>query len=397
MSNRLNKDRALEVAELIRKYGDVLRTSDALGLSISSIDRYVREAKRLNLLGENVRLIGNQFYDGDERLGTPGDMDAISSLVEREKVRRGFSDDQPYIMDPPEGTHITIDIGDLHATDEDFLWESFFSMIHNVGNVVSSLKPKWVTVRGFGDWITGRGIYRGQEVRNITNHAHWQTLIGGYLLVLIEQELRSWFGDDVFIEWEYIKGNHDEVDRGAVNLAYYLCNEAWASFGIPIHYAGTETVANYGTTDKPVWALVVHGFGGGDYSPHSNSLLRKLSKRIANLNADRMPEEAITELRHGHTHWLNARGLCYTRKLTVYCVGGFQRNKRPELGQEQRPTGAIITIADGENYNTIGAVPNDEVFANEINSPDLEFKNMERIGGLLRSALQYRDEHIARK
>jgi len=387
----LSRETAEKVVGSIIEYGNILTVSRKLGLSVASISRYLREAKTLNMLDNDVHLVGTQFYAGDVPLGWKTAEDPIDEMVRQEKARRGYRELESPVLVKLPGPHVTLDIGDLHATDEDFLWDSFFSTLKAAAAMIGEVDPGWVTVRGLGDWISGKGIFRGQEVRNITNHAHWQTLLGGYFCVLIEAELKKHLRKGVDIEFEYIKGNHDQADGGSVNLAYYLCNEAYASFGIPMRYAGTETVANYGTEEDPVWALVVHGFGASDYSPHSNTLLRKLSKRIADLNVERTNGllEPITELRTGHTHWLQARGLRYTRNLTVYCTGGFQRNKRPELGQNQRPTGFILTVADATAYQTIEVCPDDDVFVDEINSPDLEFRNLQRTGATLREALDY--------
>ena len=396
----LNADRMKEIVGLICENGNSLEIAQITGLKLTSIDRYVRDAKTAGLLVAEVHLVGSQFYCGDQPMGQKSaeeeeeEEGGIAGMVARQKIKRGYMGlTLPKLRKGEGGTHVTIDLGDLHCSDEDFLHDTFFSVLHEAVERVKLIPDiGWFTIRGLGDWITGKGIFRGQEARNITNHMHWQTLLGGYLFTLIRDMFAEILPDDVDIEFEYIKGNHDQADGGAVNLGYYLCNEALASFGVRVKYCGTESIANYGTEENPVWSCCVHGFGGGEYSPHSNALMTKLGKRIANLNSEN--DRAITELRHGHTHWLNGRGLRFTRRLTVYCTGGFQRNKRPELGQAQRPTGAILTIASASSYNTEEIYPCEKTFVDEINQKDLEFMNMERTGKMLSTALAFREKHL---
>ena len=394
---KLTVRRMEEVATAICEKGDLLAVAQKTGLAISSIDRYVRACKAKGLLSEDTRLVGNQFYGGGLPLGQDsreGGELGIPGMVKRQMAARGFMGlTPPKLRRGKGGTHVTIDIGDLHCSDEDFMFATFFSALEEGVKRVKEIPDiGWFTIRGLGDWITGKGIFRGQEARNITNHMHWQTLLGGYLFTLIQGMFQPILPADVDIEFEYIKGNHDSADGGSVNLGYYLCNEALASFGVRVRYGGTESISNYGTEASPVWACCIHGFGGGDFSPHSNALLRKLSKRIANLNVEN--DRNITELRHGHTHWINGRGLRFTRHLTVYCTGGFQRNKRPELGQAQRPTGFILTVATADKYFTEEIYPVEKVFVDEINQRDLEFVNMQRIGKMLSDSLEFRDKHL---
>jgi len=114
-----------------------------------------------------------------------------------------------------------------------------------------------------------------------------------------------------------------------------------------------------------------------------------MKDKVLNLNYNRSELESITEVRHGHGHWLDI-GTEITRKLIFRSCGGFQRNKRAELGQVQRSAGVLLTVANDFAYDVYKIKPDESIFEAEINSCDLEFKNMRRLGELLEVALDAR-------
>lgn len=384
---------AQRVSEAIKRLGACGAVVRETGLAATSLDRYVRFCKECGLLPQGIRLIGDRYFDGDEPVVTATPNTAIESLISNTMERYGYMDVP--LVDPPtyrRGPHVSIDIGDLHRTDEDFMWLCYQSVIERMIPEIRELNPGHVTVNIFGDWITGTGIFPGQAARNLTNHPHWQVIAGAYMIFELFSLLREATG--LRAEMNYILGNHDILnDRSGgikTNLGYFLCNEVMATYGIPIQYRGTEAVIDYGDENyAPHFALCVHGFGSSNFTPHPNSLQQKMKDKTLNLNSTRPKEEFITEVRHGHTHWIDT-GTEITRTLTFRSCGGFQRNKRAALGQVQRSSGALLTIADGEAYIVKKIQPDNDIFEAEISSYDLEIKNMRRLGELLEVALAAR-------
>ena len=380
---------AQRVSEAIKRLGACGAVIRETGLAATSLDRYVRFCKECNLLPDGIRLIGDRYFDGDEPVVSIVASAGIESLISNTIKRSGYMD-VPKVEPPTyrRGPHVSIDIGDLHRTDEDFMWLCYNDVIEKMVSDVRELNPGHVTVNIFGDWITGTGIFPGQAARNLTNHPHWQVIAGAYMIFELFSLLMDATG--LRAEMNYILGNHDILnDRSGgvkTNLGYFLCNEVMATYGIPIQYRGTEAIIDYGEETNKHIALCVHGFGASNFTPHPNSLQQKMKDKTLNLNSIRAKEELITEVRHGHTHWIDT-GTEITRTLTFRSCGGFQRNKRAELGQVQRSAGILLTIAGGADYVVKKIQPSNDIFEAEINSLDLEIKNVRRLGELLEVAL----------
>ncbi len=295
---------AQRVSEAIKRLGACGAVVRETGLAPTSLDRYVRFCKECSLLPQETRLIGDRYFNGDEPIVTMVANTDIEDLINNTVERYGHMDVPP--VDPPtyrRGPHVSIDIGDLHRTDEDFMWLCYQSVIDKLVSEVRELNPGHVTVNIFGDWITGTGIFPGQAARNLTNHPHWQVIAGAYMIFELFSLLKEATG--LRAEMNYILGNHDILnDRSGgvkTNLGYFLCNEIIATYGIPIQYRGTEAVIDYGDENGASrFALCVHGFGSSNFTPHPNSLQQRMKDKTLNLNATRPKEEFITEVRHGH-------------------------------------------------------------------------------------------------
>lgn len=367
----IRPDKAREVAErynamILSGVGDRaarIALAQSMGVSERTIGDYLSYARRIQRpRNEDLEeLVRQTLYEKGAR--------AAENVATRSRQRNG--------------PHVTLALADQHLTDEDCLYGTYLSIVEKAVKRIAELHPGRVDVLELGDMISGEGIFRGQQVRNITNHLHWQTLVGAHelwkLSKMIEDE--SGLTPRIF----YVKGNHDEARSAGGNLARPLCNEAAATFGVPVKYCGTEFIFDLGDKTHH-YALCVHGYGGSRYHPQSNAFLDAMHRRVANLNVKRSPDEAILRVIHGHVHWMNV-GFAYTRTLTFDTVGGLQRNKRPELGQVQRPTGAILYVADGDELEVEAIKPDDDVFEEEIASVDLEFRNIRRVADILQDSL----------
>lgn len=369
----LRPDKARRVADI---YNNML---------LSGIEERAARSALAQSMGVSERTIGDYLSYARRIQRSDNDIKALAERLMREKGRvegRAYNESD-YTRAIYDGPHVTLALGDQHLTDEDCLYDTYISVVEKAVKRIAELRPGRVDVLELGDMISGEGIFRGQQVRNITNHLHWQTLVGAHELWKLSKMIED--GSGLVPRIFYIKGNHDEARSSGGNLARPLCNEAAATFGIPVKYCGTEFVFDLG--DKAHhYALCVHGYGGSRYHPQSNAFLDAMHRRVANLNVKRSPEEAIMRVIHGHVHWMNV-GFEYTRTLTFDTVGGMQRNKRPELGQVQRPTGAILYVAEGDSLRAEAIKPDDNIFEEEIASVDLEFRNIRRVADILQDSL----------
>lgn len=272
---------------------------------------------------------------------------------------------------------IKVGLGDLHISDEDVMFRSIESTVDNLIDFLSKQDYANLKILNIGDIVSGTGIFYGQEYRNITSKSHWQTILAAYYL----KEMVDRIKDETEIEYVHfdnVKGNHDVANKGT-NLAYYLTRDMQA-YGLSAKYRGNYYIANN--------IYQVHGYGRSSYRPQSPTFLRDMSNRIANLNNQ---GEKINRVLSGHCHWLDV-DFQYTLSLAFDMVGGFQRNARQELGRLQRPAGFIAYLP---NKTPQKIVPDPDIFRQEANDKELEFKNVTRIGNTLKRA--YEHEEFATK
>ena len=101
----LNADRMKEIVGLICENGNSLEIAQITGLKLTSIDRYVRDAKTAGLLVAEVHLVGSQFYCGDQPMGqksaeeeeeeTTSPADAVPAEAEEEVQATWPADELP--------------------------------------------------------------------------------------------------------------------------------------------------------------------------------------------------------------------------------------------------------------------------------------------------------------
>lgn len=349
--------------ERLRNFAEFVKENDRLtvsqiaseqNLTPNSVKRYARACKEKGYLDE---------IPGE---GVVSDTPDLNQMIEKTRVEAEKGHSRP----EREVSQIKVALGDLHLSDEDVMFRSLESATDRLVNYLSGKDYEELIVLNLGDTVSGTGVFYGQEYRNVINTSHWQTLVGA----MYQKKIRDKIIDESPIQhvhFDLVKGNHDIAQRGT-NLGYYLARDMQA-LGLSANYHG-----NFYISDE---LYCVHGYGMSDYRPQSPKFLRAMSKRASNLNQQ---GENIERIVSGHCHWLDT-DFKYTINLAFDMVGGFQRNKRAELGRVQRPAGFIVYEPDKRPHEIR---PDADIFYEEANQEDLEFQNIERIGKLLKQAYE---------
>lgn len=331
-------------------------------LTTSSARRYVRACKEKGFLPQD-------FFTKKQPVSDNPTLESVLA-----ETRDKYADSPP--SNNVSGKTVKIAFSDLHLSDEDVMFRSIESTIDRLVDYIGGKDYDSALMLNLGDTISGKGIFRGQETRNVINTSHWQTLVGS----VYQNKMKNKILDETSIDsvhFQLVKGNHDE-HRNGTNLAYYLARDMQA-YGISATYQG-----NFHISDN---LYLLHGWGFSDYRPQSPKFLRSMMKRISNINSQRGGESGeITRVVSGHTHWLDV-GLKYNLNLSFDSIGGYQRNKRAELGRVQRPAGMIVYEPDERPYPI---EPDKDIFWEEANQENLEFENAGRIYELLNEA--YRED-----
>lgn len=279
--------------------------------------------------------------------------------------------------DKPKAT-LTLVVSDLHAGDSDFLPGTFQSCIENTKKLLRHLTDRFV-IENFilvlnGDIVSGRDVYRYQQLRNIIQRGHWQV----ELATQITREMIASLNEIKPIDKTFVlKGNHENLGENyMIYLTNYLPN-TW--------YTGHYKVLNIAHPIGNYNVLFTHGFGRSEYYPVGYGVVRDCWKAF---NQYRTKGVQIEEICVGHTHWLQPR--LYLEGLTFNVTGGFQRWEKTI---SQRPSGFLLLLHTEGETSVTGIRADPVIEADEQSAGDLEFTNLEFYSKKLRAALA----HLKRK
>ncbi|MBO8180846.1 MAG: winged helix-turn-helix transcriptional regulator [Archaeoglobus sp.] len=369
---------------LLKEGGKITRAAlcDATGYPRKSLRARISELRKMGLVDRDNTYV---WLIDEEKARTVLSDENIRADTEAIYLSDVFLDGDivaPYTF--ANSATATIVISDLHFGDENVMLETYKSTVNNLilklNEVNDEVRIEQITVVLNGDTVAGRGIFRGQEAKNIFNKGNIQVLYAAAHLLDLHNELSQIAPVQYFV----IKGNHD--NHKGDNYAWELADKL-RSFGLDAYYAGHQLVMNLGDEEKQHWALIEHGYGGSDYYPVSYDFLRNTWKKLNWLNRRQreLGRKEIERVIVGHSHWL----VTNIRQDTYWAIdvsGGFQRNERVELGKNQRPAGFILYVFDRNRdgltiYDWKGGlrlyeiVPDEEVMLKELFDPALELKN----------------------
>jgi len=256
---------------------------------------------------------------------------------------------------------ITISMSDLHLGDADHLPDTYWSTINTLVNTLKVLKSKFNILRVNlvlnGDIVSGRGVYRYQEFRNILHRGHWQVFVAEMVINdTIDKINKIVKVNNIYLT----KGTHEAL---AENYILYLKKIL----------SGARYLGHYGVLDiaEPIShynILFTHGVGKSDYYPVSYEMIRDIWKSVSQ---QKLSGLIIERFCVGHSHWLAVNIPVLGTTLDV--SGGFQKW---EFTINQRPAGMVLYLYTGDQCIAMPIRPNPKVENDERNDPMLEYKNI---------------------
>ena len=170
---------------------------------------------------------------------------------------------------------VTIVISDLHLGHESHLPETYWSCIYNLERVLKYLATNYNIKRTRvvlnGDIVSGRNIYRRQELENLVQRGHWQVFLAERVIKRTIEQIEK----IVPIHRIYmLKGHHEDTES---NYMLYLKK----SIGEKARYCSRHSIIDIGSPIGHYNVLFTHGYGRSDYYPIAPSFIRDILKTIS--------------------------------------------------------------------------------------------------------------------
>jgi len=262
---------------------------------------------------------------------------------------------------------VTVVVSDLHIGDSNFLYHTWKSTIDNLHEFLKYLK-KTFKIKKFnivfnGDIVSGREIFKFQELQNIIQRGHWQVFAAEIILKDFLEEVNKILEIDTCY---FVKGTHEDI---ATNLMLLLKR----MFKDKAKYLSRGGLIPIGIKNK-LYMFVTHGFGSSDYYPIPLSCLRDVTRSVSQFRARGYN---VIRVVTSHSHWLTPE-MYYDVKWSV--TGGFQKWEKKF---SQRPSGIIVVICNDEDSIAVPIRPDPKIEYREKNDPLLEYRNFILYGKIL--------------
>jgi len=256
---------------------------------------------------------------------------------------------------------LTISLSDIHLGDADHLPDTYWSAINTLLNTIKVLNEKYKIVRLNlvlnGDIVSGRGVYRFQEFRNILHRGHWQVFVAEMVVKDTIKEIEK----IVPVKKVYLlKGTHEALAENYILYLKKILTNA--------KYLGHYGVLNIAEPIGKYNVLFTHGTGKSDYYPVSYDLMRDLWKALSDYKIGKTPIERYSV---AHSHWLAVN--MPLMGAVIDNTGGFQKW---EYSISQRPSGMILYLFTDNQCIAMPIKPDLKVEQKERNDPMLEYKNI---------------------
>ena len=270
---------------------------------------------------------------------------------------------------------VTIVISDLHLGHESHLPETYWSCIYNLERVLKFLSKifdiKRARVVLNGDIVSGRNIYRKQELENLIQRGHWQVFLAERVIKRTLEQIEQ----IVPVHKVYlIKGHHEDTES---NYMLYLKK----SLGDKATYCSRYVILDIGEPIGHYNVLFTHGYGRSQYYPVSPSFIRDILKTLSDFKSRGIVVERIVT---AHSHWLNPEIIFESTRISV--TGGFQKW---QYSIQQRPSGILLLIYSEDECSVVPIQPLEQIETFERTEPNLEYKNMAYYAQILREHYKY--------
>ena len=268
---------------------------------------------------------------------------------------------------------ITICISDLHITDKNMLFKSLLNTIEKTLNFVKVCKPNRVNINLIGDSLQGKGVYRNDSNELLLVDVKDQIKV---LISFLNEELLqklTEFVNKENININILDGQHD-MSCG------YLISDSLVDklnlLGYKTYNHLSEAVVNFSECNENKYMVyLTHGTGYSRYATKSPAFINNVKDRIFNLQKDFNCD--IRRCVSGHSHWVEVN---YENPVAFFWdnTGGFQGNRRRELGFGSRPTGLLVYKGSNPS-NPYIIRPDDDIFKSDIYSNDFIVSNLKEM------------------
>jgi hypothetical protein len=264
---------------------------------------------------------------------------------------------------------LVINFGDMHFGDQGLLYRSWRETCDKAVSLAEQFDPSEILLNLVGDGATGRGVFRGQEMRSVLPMAlpqvWWLAIeILDFINALKEACPKA------KVEGFSVQGNHDMVNKESIAADLPLLLHV---LGVRWQFRGRQAVFNAAAKGQPAYTCMSeHGYGHSSYYPNSYSQIRGTREDL--LSRDRRMS-SVSELIHrvvaGHTHWAHVGHMLAPGRF-LDTVGGFQRQDRLSLPPAGRPPGFIVYLHDGQQLVAQVLGPNQKTVDEEHDDPALD-------------------------
>lgn len=284
----------------------------------------------------------------------------------------------PFPLTSNRDATVTVVLSDLHLGDANHLSDTYWSTIANTVEVLKNISGLYKIKRLYmvlnGDIVSGRDVFRSQELRNLIQRGHWQVFLGE---IILKDTIKKFKEIKDIDEIVFVRGTHETlasnfilfIKRTMIEKTKYL------SHGGVFNIAGDIGVYNI---------LFTHGYGYSDVFPFSTGMMRDVFKTVNDYKNNGIQIDRICT---GHTHWLSS-GLV-VEDFYWDVTGGFQKW---EYTLSQRPAGAIIYLFNNNEGVCIPVRPDPRVENTEQHDVGLEYKNLVYYGSYLLKHLKEIEE-----
>ncbi|RLC83115.1 MAG: hypothetical protein DRI61_00335 [Chloroflexi bacterium] len=269
---------------------------------------------------------------------------------------------------------VTLVISDLHIGDANHLPDTYWSTISNVKEVLKVIKRQY-DIKAFylvlnGDLVSGRDVYKFQELRNLLERGHWQVFMAEYVIKRTLKELEPLCK----VTTVYLtKGTHENL---ANNFVLYLKR----MLGPKTYYLSHGGIVNIAKPLGEYNVFFTHGMSYSEYFPIPPRLMRDCINSISKYRSKNIYIDRVCT---SHTHWLTSSVLVGDIYWDV--TGGFQKWEHTIF---QRPCGVIMYLYNNGECVSIPVRPDPKIEEQEKNDVGLEYKNLKYYGEYLLSHLK---------
>jgi len=267
---------------------------------------------------------------------------------------------------------LTVVISDIHVGDANHLPDTYWSTIENLKEVLKFIKGKYKIKNIYfvlnGDIVSGRNVYKYQELNNLLQRGHWQVFMAEYVVKKTIKEIEKTIGKEIDRIY-LVRGTHENL---ANNFILYLKR----MFGDKTWYLSHGGVVNIAGSLGEYNVFFTHGYGNSRTCPVPSNLLSDVLSKVDDYKFNNNIH--IDRICTGHTHWLTSSILYGNIYWDI--TGGFMKWEKT---LSHRAPGILLYIYSNKDVSCIPIRPDIVVYENEINSPGLEYKNLKYYGDYL--------------